>query len=266
MRRVTLAACATAAAALVLAGCGSKPAADQGGSDFGSLKVMANSVGEKSASKQSAHVVMDVSALGQSVKADGDLRLGNDLAIDMNLDVAGMGTTKLVVVGDTFYMKLPTETQPGKPWVKIDASGDDPLSKALGGVIKQAKESGDPSKVLAQVQDAGEITGKKQESLNGKNTTHYTVVVDAKKAAEKLQPELRAAMDQAIKAGVDKYPFDIWLDEEDLPVRIAITTPFVNPQTQKSDEVKATVDYTDWGKTVSVTAPPADQIGELPKR
>lgn len=272
MRRVTLFAAGTALAALVLSGCGAKQqAADQGqnqggSADFSSLKILAASVGEKSAAKQSAHMTMSMETAGQTIKAEGDMRLGNDVAMDINMTLAGVGETKMLLVDDAFYIKLPKEVQPGKQWIKIDVNGNDALSKALAGTIKQTKENGDPSQVLKQLEDAGEITAKKQENLNGVSTTHYTVLVDAKKQVEKLTPELRPAMEEAIKAGVDKYPVEVWLDKENLPVRMSLNTPFVNPATKKPDTVKVTMDYSDWGKAVVVTAPPADQVGELPKR
>lgn len=108
-------------------------------------------------------MAMDMQASGQSIKAEGDIRLGANPA----------GTTK--------------------PWIKIDPKGDDALSKSLSGSLTEMKQNSDPSQLLKRIEGAGDITATAQESLNGKQTTHYS----------------------------------------------------------------------DWGKAVTVNAPPADQVGSL---
>ena len=118
--------------------------------------------------------------------------------------------------------------------------------------------------MLKQIEGAGDITATKQEDLNGKPTTHYSVTVDMKKYADKVDPALKSTLDKAIEAGVTNYPMEVWVDQENLPVRITTATPFTNPTTQKPDQVKMTMDYSDWGKTVTVSAPPADQVGPFP--
>src|SRR2546429_7804013 len=113
--------------------------------------------------------------------------------MDLNYDMAGIGNFRMLLVDDVFYFQLPKEAQAktgGKPWVKIDSNGSDPLSKTLSGALQQTKENSDPSQLLKQLQDAGEITATKQESLNGKQTTHYSVTVDVKKYMEKVNPDL----------------------------------------------------------------------------
>ncbi len=267
-------AASAAVAALVLSGCGAKEQAstDQGGGQnsnqgsegFSSLKLLAEAVSSKSATKQSAHMSMTAAAAGQSIKAQGDMRLGTSPAMDMTMAIPQLGDAQMVLVDDVFYIKLPTELTPGKPWLKIDTTGNDQLSQVFGAIVKQVKENGDPSQTLKQLEEAGEITGKKSEDLNGKPTTHYSVTVDIKKAAEKLTPELKAAMESVLQKGVTTYPMEIWLDKDNLPVRVSVETPIVNPATQQPDLSKVVIDYSDWGKTVNVTAPPADQVGTFP--
>jgi hypothetical protein len=92
------------------------------------------------------------------------------------------------------------------------------------------------------------------------------VTVDVKKYAEKVNPDLKEALDQAIKAGITSYPLEVWVDKENLPVRVTAETPFVNPANNQPDHLKMTMDYSDWGKAINVTAPPEDQVGTLPGR
>jgi hypothetical protein len=186
--------------------------------------------------------------------------------MDLKLAIPEMAELVMRVVDDTFYVKLPEELEPGKSWIKIDTKGQDPLSKALGSAVKQMKENGDPSQALKLLEGAGDITGTKTESLNGKDTTHYTLTVDVKKlAAKQSDPDQQKALEEAIKAGVQNFPVDVWLDAEKLPVRIALNIPFADPTSQKTEQVKMSIDYSDWGKAVDVTAPPAAEVAELPR-
>ena len=41
--------------------------------------------------------------------------------------------------------------------------------------------------------------------------------------------------------------------------------PTADPTSGKSVPVKVQVDYTKWGEPVDIQAPPADQVGELPR-
>ena len=46
---------------------------------------------------------------------------------------------------------------------------------------------------------------------------------------------------------------DLWLDDQDRPAKMTTTTSGVTMQ----------VTYSDWGAPVTITAPPADQVGSL---
>jgi hypothetical protein len=266
MRRVTLLAAGAVLAGLALAGCGAKQAASQ--NDIGggeTLQTLAERLSANSGTKQGAHMVMSMDVSGQSIKAEGDLKLGSAPALDFTYELAGMGNARMLLVDDTFYFELPKQAQKaGKPWVKLDPNGSDPLSKSLGGALAETKKNSDPSQLLKQIEGAGDITATKQEDLDGKPTTHYSVTVDLKKYADKVDPALKSTLDKAIEAGVTTFPMELWVDQENLPVRITTATPFTNSANQKPDQIKMTMDYSDWGKSVTVTAPPADQVGELP--
>jgi len=269
MRKVTMVAAGAMLAGLALAGCGAKQASSSQNDTGGgmTLQLLAEKLGTNSGAKQGAHMAMSMEVAGQSIKAEGDMKLGTSPAFDFTYELAGMGKARMLLVDDTFYFELPKQSQTsGKPWVKLDPNGDDPLSKTLGGALAETKKNSDPSQLLKQIEGAGDITATKQEDLDGKPTTHYSVTVDLKKYADKVDPQLKSTLDTAIAAGVTTYPMELWVDQDNLPVRITIATPFTNPANQKTDEIKMTMDYTEWGKSVNVTAPPADQVGTLPGR
>jgi hypothetical protein len=262
------------AATLVLSACGGSAgtATNQNSSTdgfFKSLSALADDVGAKtSAGKSSTHMVMAIDAGGQKIDAQGDVKLGASPALEMTLALPGIGDAEMRLVDDVFYMKLPMELQPGKSWIKIDTNGTDPISKSLGASVKQIKEQGDPTQILKQMSNAGTITGVKREQLNGKDTTHYSITVDVKKLAESQKdPDVKKMMqDAADSAGLKTVPLEVWLDSENLPARITVDTPVMNPTTNQPINTKVTIDYSDWGKPVTVTAPPADEIGTMPSR
>jgi hypothetical protein len=265
MRTIARLTCGVAVVALALAGCsketgtpvGSGPGAD---AKVDSLVTLADLVKRKSTEKQAAHVTIAVDAGGEAITGAGDMRFGDKPAMDLKMSVPEMAELTLRFVDGVFYFKLPEEPEPGKPWVKIDTNGTDELSQALGNVVAQMKDSGDPSQLLSNLQRAGTITATKTEQLNGKSTTHYTVTVDVAKLAAQ-QPALAAAT----KAGISSFPLDVWLDADNLPARITVNTPYTDPKTQQTAQVKVQADYTDWGKRVDVTAPPAGEIAKLPQ-
>lgn len=278
MRKITRLTCgATAVLALALSGCSSgsepSPAGDQSGgtpggtsAEIGNLSMLADLVTRQSTEKRSAHLTMSVEGAGQSITGEGDMRFGDKPAMDMRMVVPEMADLSMRFVDDVFYFKLPSELEPGKSWVKVDANGTDPLSQSLGAAVEQMKQSGDPSQILKLLQDSGEITGQQREQLAGKDTTHYTVTIDVAKMAQNQQdPNLKRSMEAAIKAGVQNFPLDVWIDSENLPLRISMNMPVSAPTSQTTEQVKILVDYSDWGKQVDVVAPPAGEVAELPR-
>ena len=262
MRKITLLAGGTAIVALVLAGCGSTPGTDeQAAPGFDSVSVLAYDVSAKSAAKQSTHMAFTIEAAGQSFKGDGDLRLGAAPAMRLLMTMPQQGELTILLVDNAVYVKFPTELGPGKQWAKLDATSGD-----LGAVVRQLTKNGDPAQLLSQLEAASQITAKQQEDLNGRPTTHYSMTVDLQKlAAGQPDQDLKQLMEQASQAGIDKFPIELWLDQENLPARMTMATPFKNPANQQNDQLKLTVDYSDWGKPVDISAPPADQVTELPR-
>lgn len=273
MRKFTLLASAAAVTAVVLSGCGNQPADQNNGQNgnnstgdtgVGTLSLLAENMAKKSAEKSSAHMVFRAEAAGMSIAGEGDVKLGTEPAMQMAVNLGSEGSLEMRLVDEVIYVKLPQGLEPGKPWLRIDANGNDPISQSLGAALEQMKQSGDPSQLLTQLKDSGEITAQKQEELNGKQTTHYSVTVDVAKAAATTgaQQEL---VEEARKAGVEKLPIEVWVDQEQLPVRFTMEVPVKDPSSQQSSTVKVNVDYTDWGKPVTVAAPPAAEVAEIPR-
>lgn len=146
-----------------------------------------------------------------------------------------------VSVDGIVYLKGIPGTDPAKPWVKIDPSGDDPLSQMMSSITGNMDLS-DPRSMTKAF--AGTTANVVSSDASG---TVYTFTV---KAADLVGPELAQA------AGGGEIEVTYTLDGDDRPVK---TESKIAGQT-------STVTYSDWGTDVSVQAPSADQIGtfELP--
>ncbi|MCA1655750.1 MAG: hypothetical protein LC635_04780 [Pseudonocardiaceae bacterium] len=176
----------------------------------------------------------------------------------------GGSDAKDVLLDAVLYVKMPQEIEPGKSWVRVDANSDNPTAKALGSVIDQMSGNADPRAALEEFEKSGEITDTKEETLDGQQTTHYTITVDVQKLADnQTDATMKSALDEAIKAGLKDFPVDMWVNEDDLPVRFTLNMPMPDGA-GSSIAVKTQIDYSKWGEPVDITAPPADQVAELP--
>ncbi len=268
---------AAALAALALAGslaaCAEK-SGDAQGSGGGAetannLVALAKQVGDRTAESSSAHMVFTGGAGGMEIRGEGDIEVGGDNpAIAMDMDAGGQGRMSIVLLDGVLYMKLPEGLSTGgKPWVEIDSTDTgSPMAQALGSLTDQMRQNADPRQALEQFKEAGTIESSAEEDLNGTPTTHYKIAVDVQKLADQQQdPTLKQAMQEAIRSGLKDFPVELWVDEENLPVRMAIEMPTADPASGKTVPVKVQVDYTNWGEPVDIQAPPADQVGEFPR-
>lgn len=274
MRKTTLLVCGAALAALTLTACNSgdsssAPAASGGGSSaaakpgktgFDSLKALSDAVTEKSDGAKSTHVTFKGDMAGQKITGEGDYNFaGENTSMQMTMTMS-MGEITMRFVDNVVYMKMPQPLQPGKPWLKIDlADKSNPMAKAMGGSLDSMKNN-DPREIVKQLVDAGEIKSVKEEEIDGKQTTHYKLVVDPSKlkgGGLGMDEKSVAALE---KAGIKEMPMDIWVDGDNLPVRFVTEIPAM----AGGPAGKVQADYSDWGKGVTVEAPPAAEVAELP--
>jgi hypothetical protein len=150
------------------------------------------------------------------------------------------GTFDAVVTGDAVYVRpgvLATllGAADGKPWLRWDA-GD-----ALGGTESHAftPATVNPDELLAQLRESGgTVTDEGREDIRGVSTAHYrtTYALDA----------------PATGPGV----LDAWIDDDGVVRQVRGSVP--------SDEGTVTITATlfDLGQPVTITVPPADQVGD----
>ncbi|QGN58242.1 hypothetical protein [Nostocoides sp. HKS02] len=144
---------------------------------------------------------------------------------------------EIVSKGGIIYMKgIPGST---KPWVKIDPKATDPFSTMFAGLTGQM---GDPRQ-LAKALEGTTATVVSSSA----DATVYDVTIDP----SKLTGASGQTSGQTATPSVGPVKARYTLDAQDRP-----TAMKVDAQGQT-----VVVTFADWGKPVSVQAPPADQVG-----
>lgn len=270
MRKIALAG-AVLAAALTLGACGDKDAGAPNAQDNGQgtanvlgVGELASAVTKGTTAKSSVNVDFTLEAMGQNLSGKGKYRLAPSLAVDLTATTPE-GDMRIMLVDEALYLQLAEaqRTQLGmdKPWVKIDANGTDPVSKLLGSMIKPLSESADVTKQIEKIRQAGTITKTESVELNGQQTVHYTIDVSIEKMMAQSNDELtKAGLEALQKQGVQNIKQELWVDSEQLPVKMVSEVP-----TGQGDPGKVTMNFSKWGEKVDIAAPPADQVGSMPK-
>lgn len=162
------------------------------------------------------------------------------------------------------YMKLPealSSLAPGlKPWVKID------VEELTGGAGLNGLTSQDPTSMLAFTKAAKDIKEVGTARVRGEKTTHFKMTIDMAKALEAVPEEARAQVKQLVDTtGIKEMPMDLWVDSDGRVRRWRFTMDFSKIAAAAGSpgegSMTMTAELFDFGTPVSVTAPPADQVG-----
>ncbi|WP_409490431.1 hypothetical protein [Amycolatopsis sp. cmx-11-12] len=288
MKRVTMLATITTAAVLALSACGGEkqpgtaaPAPSEVksslSSPLGDPIQLAALTRESTKKAKSSKVTMETVAGAEKSTASGQgLYDGENSKFSMVMDSDGK-KIDMLFVDNALFFKLDAadqaEMKTDKPYVKISADGQDPISQLLGKMMSKAVKESDPSRTIEQISKAGKITKSDQVELNGEQTNHYVVEIEVEKAMAlvvgdlgvPLPAEVLKQLDAKLKGKNITIPTELWLNADQLPVQVVSDqTAFVKAMGAPGDGVaKTTVKYTDWGAPVNITAPPADQVGDL---
>jgi hypothetical protein len=212
-------------------------------------------------------VKSDSSAAPMSMHATTQYRIRPTVAMKMNIDtmtVKGQqmpGGIQAILLGHTMYMKMAALSQMtgGKPWFKLDLQS---LGKASGlnldSLLDQARQNG-PAEQTQMLTGSKNVHKVGTETVNGVQTTHYTGTVTTEEALAKLDASTRQKMQESLrKLGATAYTYDIWVNSAALPVKI------ISRMAAGSGTVTTTSVYSDYGKPVHITAPPASEVGAMP--
>jgi len=274
MRRRFAAVAATAAGTTLvisLAGCGSDSGSSNGGIKLTAAEAVLKS-SQVTSQSDSFRADVTVSTSGSSstkIHATGQFRLKPTLAANATLDQFSttgasipLSGTRAILTDNVVYVKLPQVAQflsGGKPWVKADLtqvgkqSGVDAV-KALND-LQQRVNPADQTKMFTGSKDFHKVG---TEDVDGVSTTHYTGTVTLQEALNQLDPQARKRINELGPANAnDKINFDLWADKNQLPRKL------ISKGSANGDQGTVTVLYSDYGKSVSVDPPPADQVSSL---
>lgn len=195
--------------------------------------------------QQSVHLSMEVTGSSQQMSGEGDVSYAGD-STAMQLTMSnpdGAGTMEMRLVDDVLYFSVPPMTPEGK-FVKLDLNDPNSPFGDLGDAI-----AGDPLRTFDAF-DAGlqKVAYIGEEQVDGETLDHYLFTVDARKAAE--------AQDKTFQPGTPEViTYDVWLDDQNLMRRVEF----------EQAEGSLVMTMSDWGKPVSVEAPPAADVMEMPQ-
>ncbi|WP_084516930.1 LppX_LprAFG lipoprotein [Microtetraspora niveoalba] len=268
MRRLLLA--AGAAALIGVAGCA--PAA----TSLGNVKLSASEVLQQASDKAqdvtsyTADLVLNFSdAGGRAGVVQGKMRYQQKptLATDLTLDQIAVdgrnvpGGLRVILQGETVYVRsdtLKTLVGATKPWIKVDlknvgSSGGVDVDEILGRI--QQIDLKTSVALLTASKDVKPVGG---EQVGGVDTTHYSGTFPVAEALKQVAPEARAKAEAGL-AELDDMKFDAWIDADGLPRKITLKGD------RDQGAFDATVAFTSFNETAAIEAPPAGEVGELPR-
>jgi len=244
-----------AVAPLALAACGSTSSSSSQTTTMtpsASLKQAAL----KSAQASSEHVEMKgaASVQGQQVLItgagdfDSASRRGQ---MQAHASVSGLDVQiDEVLDGTTIYMKSPLFSAAlpnGKTWLKLDLQK---FGQSKGIDFNQLLTQ-NPAQSFAQLKASGQVKEIGDETIDGAETTHYRAHIDPAKIPQ-------GAKIQALTNA--KYgPYDVWVGKDDGYIHRTKNTYSYSAPGVGRQAASMTMDFSDFGKDVTVTVPPADE-------
>ena len=200
----------------------------------------------------SAAFNLDVTIAGQALTGSGVEKLSNGqlTALDVS-ERLPQGVVRVIMVDGKTYAKLPHSLNPsGKPYLPVTTDSSNVVIRTLADSLDSAVASaslGDIG-VFAKAAKSIKVTGG--ATVQGVATTHYSMVVDLAKL-----PDSFPGKQPLISGGVQTIPLELDVDRQGRPIQV---TEDFQAQGQK---VHTKVVVTNYDKPVSITAPPANQIG-----
>jgi hypothetical protein len=197
---------------------------------------------------------------------DGKRRVG-ELSLDFS-KAGGLGAaldpSKLrideVFDGLVIYMRSPlfaNKLPGGKHWLRLDIKS---FAKQTGAGPLAGVGDQDPSQSLDLLRAvSGKLEKKGRQTIRGIPTTHYRATVDLRRYPRLVPRSKRrqaaAGAQRLIKlVGTSKFPVDVWVDENKLVRREALSFSFRAPGSGRL-HLNQQVDLHDFGTPVGVQVP-----------
>jgi hypothetical protein len=195
-----------------------------------------------------AHIAMRLESQGLSMTANGVADYTGDspaMSLKMSAPAMGKGVIEIRMLDRVMYMAMPMVDASGK-FLKIDLDDpNNPLADSVGDLT-----SFDPQSTL-QMFSKGlkKVVRIGDETIGSDATTHYRVTSDT----TALQQSLNGATPGTTLP--DELTYDVWLDDQNRMRKMT---------TQIGDQATVEMEASDWGSPVTITAPPASQVEDMP--
>jgi hypothetical protein len=220
------------------------------------------------ASKTADLVISGSGGAGDSnvtITGTGAIDLGQN-ALQMSLKVSGgpeQITEQAIYLNKTIYLNLGDaigQVLPGKSWISLDLSQltQGSATKSLG---NGSSLSGDPAAVLQVLgQDGNQATDLGSSTFNGVNVEGYSVHVNPGAIKAELAKEnLPAWLQQAVKSVSNpNVTYKVYVDGSGQLARMTTDTSETVSGVAANEGI--TMDFTNYGVTVDITAPPAGEV------
>jgi len=276
----------TAGAGAVVALLAGAVACGDGGSEVTGTKRSATQVltaaYEKTAEAKSAKVSM-VMTMPESMDGGGEMTMsgvmGWDPAVmDLTMEGPALATEpdapeqiRMIMRDNVMYMDMGAKAakdMEGKRWMKLDmqaaaeASGDEEIAKQMTSGMENMNQ--DPAQQLALLLDSPNLKHLGSEKIDGVEAEHYkgtlTVkeMMDSNDSLDVLDAKEREELLDAVeKSGIEGYDTEVWVNEDDLPVRmdVGIDSP--------EGAIEMSMSLSDYGAKAEVEVPPAADTFDL---
>ncbi|GAA0833408.1 LppX_LprAFG lipoprotein [Streptosporangium amethystogenes subsp. fukuiense] len=271
MRRLAPAVALGAAALVAVAGCGA-----QGTGSLGNVKLAAADAVQQSAQKAeevtsySADLVLDASSREKGAsKIQGSMLYQSrpQLATDIKLDTLTFGGqnvpggARAILSGETVYVKselLSRFAGATKPWVKMPLSELDAEGQAGVRRFMDQAQQFDLAGTVKLLTASKDVKAVGTETVGGVDTTHYSGTFPVAEAAQLLDPAKREKLQEEFSR-VKDVKFDLWADAQSLPRKVTLGG------SEQDMTFSLTAFFKGFNEPVEITAPPADQVGDLPE-
>ncbi|MFI6453753.1 DUF1396 domain-containing protein [Streptosporangium amethystogenes] len=271
MRRLAPAVALGAAALVAVAGCGA-----QGTGSLGNVRLAAADAVQQSAQKAeevtsySADLVLDASGGEKGAsKIQGSMLYQSkpQLATDIKLDTVTFGGqnvpggARAILSGETVYVKselLNRFAGATKPWVKVPLSELDAKGQAGVRQFMDQAQQFDLAGTVKLLTASKDVKAVGTETVGGVDTTHYSGTFPVAEAAQLLDPAKREKLQEEFSR-VKNVKFDLWADAQSLPRKVTLGG------SEQDVTFSLTAFFKGFNEPVEITAPPADQVGDLPE-
>jgi hypothetical protein len=251
-------------------GNGDAGAVEDGGGN-GQVEDLVSAVKESTEDAETAKFTLDMDMAEQKINGEGEGSYGEEASVAMSMNT-GDQAVEMRQVDGALFVKMPEEAggDPERPWV--DFSQDEQMTQMLGGMDQMIAHS-DPRRTLDQVAEAGTITGSEDDDVDGAAVTRHQVDIELARLSENMPIGMdEGSIQQLRQAGAESFPVELVVNEDNLLVqhKIDMTEIFAAAaesagQPAGEGESIITMNYSEWGESVDVQAPPEDEIGEMPE-